>query len=517
MGTVERLMQATTAGWRAGVRSFRAAYMASGPDDTSDFGLSDARRMRYAVNWSYFEGTQYQRLNAFAEGLKADAGLYRAIRSIYNPAGRLGDFWATYLFGGRLHIDADGRASDTGALPILTDSDPLREYIATLYRESNLQVMKDVYALRGTIFGDVFLRVVDEVDRVYLECLNPANIADVELDKRGYVKAYKYVEGRTDPDDRTGRTKCVYAETAERGEGDSVIYRTYKDDVLYSWSDEQDAEWEEPYGFIPLVMVQHRNVGLTWGWSEAHKTLSKIREADDLASKLNDQIRKLVDAPWMLAGVTKPDTKPTMVGDRGKASGATTATGEASDRQTRQDVPMLYVPQGATATPLVASLDIAATTENIRDLLADVERDHPELKLMVLRASGTTTGRALQTAQEPVEVVVNQRRAAYDDGLKRALQMAVSIGGYRGLFPGVTLDSYHAGDIDFQVGERPVFGVSELDKSETDKALADTAKAMMSIGYAPDLYLEDRGWNADKIAKLKASGTYRNMTFAQYP
>lgn len=512
MGTMERVMRATTAGWRAGVRAYKSAYMASGPDDTSDFGLSDARRLRYAVRWAYFEGTPYEKINAWAEGLKVDAGLYRAIRSIYNPAGRLGDFWSTYLLGGRLQIDSDGLAANGGAFPVITDSDNVRAALAYLYHESNLQSMKDVLALRGAVFGDVALRVVDEIDNVYLECINPANIADVELDSRGYVKAYKYVDVRTDPDDPNGQTKCVYSETAERGDGDAVIYRTYRDDQPYSWNDNQDAEWEEPYGFIPLVMIQHRNVGLKWGWSEAHKTTSKIREADDLASKLSDQIRKSVDAPWMLAGVPKPTDKPTMAGDRGK-----TSTGSNSDTQVRQDMPVIYAPEGATAEALVAPLDIAATVEHIREILTDMEKDHPELKLMVLRASGTTSGAALRTAQEPVEVVVNQRRTTYDDGLRRALQMAISIGGYRGLFPGIGLDSYKAGDIDFQVGERPVFGTSEQDKSETDSAAAKAAKDMMAVGLDPAKYFARRGWSQEEVDELQASGTYRNMTFAQYP
>jgi len=34
--------------------------------------------------------------------------------------------------------------------------------------------------------------------------------------------------------------------------------------------------------------------------------MSKFREVDDIASKLDDQIRKMVDAPWLFIGMTKP-------------------------------------------------------------------------------------------------------------------------------------------------------------------------------------------------------------------
>jgi hypothetical protein len=61
--------------------------------------------------------------------------------------------------------------------------------------------------------------------------------------------------------------------------------------------DGEGAEWDYPYGFTPMVVFQHNNVGLDFGWSELFPGLSKFREVDDLASKLSDQIRKMVDAP----------------------------------------------------------------------------------------------------------------------------------------------------------------------------------------------------------------------------
>jgi len=74
------------------------------------------------------------------------------------------------------------------------------------------------------------------------------------------------------------------------------------------------AVWSEPYGFVPLVLTQHINVGMDWGWSEFHASLSKFREVDDLASKLDDQIRKTVDAKWAVIGMPKPKDTPSVKG-----------------------------------------------------------------------------------------------------------------------------------------------------------------------------------------------------------
>ena len=53
-------------------------------------------------------------------------------------------------------------------------------------------------------------------------------------------------------------------------------------------------------------MIQNQDVGLDWGFSELHTGRVKFAEVDDIASKLNDQIRKTVDSKWLAAGVDDP-------------------------------------------------------------------------------------------------------------------------------------------------------------------------------------------------------------------
>jgi hypothetical protein len=170
---------------------------------------------------------------------------------------------------------------------------------------------------------------------------------------------------------------------------------------------------------------------------------------------------------------------------------------------------MLYGPVGAAATPLVAPLDIGATAAEIKEGIAELERDYPELKVDILRASGDVSGRALRIAQQPAEDKVRQRRANYDDALVRLQQMALAIGGFRGYFPGFSLESYAVGELDHQIGERPIFAEDPLDGIERDKMFWEAAKAAIEAGIPLTVYLEYAGWDEEKIKKLLDSEEYK--------
>jgi hypothetical protein len=234
-------------------------------------------------------------MHSFSRPYKANYGLYQYIRSIYSPAQRLGTFYQTHLMGGSIDPLAGDGSKTPSALPILTDNAALRPAIARLWRDSNWQIKKNVLALQGTVNGDVGIEVVDDPikGRVYLEVVHAGKLSEIEYDAYGNVKGYCRIEQRADPDN--DKRSAEYKEEVTR-DGDSVVYQTYKNGSLYAWNGEI-AEWVQPYGFVPLVMVQHNNVGLDWGWSIYHSALPKIREVDDMASALGDYVRKMVNAP----------------------------------------------------------------------------------------------------------------------------------------------------------------------------------------------------------------------------
>jgi hypothetical protein len=495
----------------AGIGAFKEAFMSAGSiaSEADDFLDYDNRVTRYEIYWAWYESTVYRDIHTWAKGLRQTQALYKYVRNIYNPSYRLGEFWKSHLWGGALDPAAGDGDRVPSALPIEVpaansgNEEALRRAIARLWEWSRWGVNKDIVTLRGAIFGDAALRVVDDTEKqkVYLERVHPGTISEVELDAFGSVKSYEITEERVDPlnDKRT----VTYTETAERA-GVNVIYRTYRNKDLYAWNG-VEAEWAVPYGFIPVVLIQHNNIGLDWGWSEIHPMRSKIQELDDIASALGDQIRKSVNVHWMFAGVSVPksgDTAPA-------AGGASSSTSRPEPG--REEIKAFYAPAGALAQPLVVPLDITAVAAHLHSILEELERDYPELQMDIWNAGGDQSGRALRIARQRVEIKAQQRRANYDDALRRAQQMAIAIGGWRDLpdFAPFNLDSYAAGNLDHSIGDRPVFRTDPMDDLEEDQLFWQVAESAIRAGVPLPVYLAQQGWAEDDITAVVESDEYQ--------
>lgn len=476
--------------WRAtmkGYSAFRSAYLGTDRINLDNFEDFASRRLRYSLLWAMNENTAYDKLNSWSQLYKTEYGLYEFIRGIYNPTYRLGEFWKGHLWGGSLDYNAGDGKEVKSALPIITDNKALRPAIAQLWKWSNWQVRKDIFSLWGTVLGDGVIKIEDDprAERVYMSIIHPSQLADVVLDDWGNVKGYVLEYERQDPR-RDDDSKVLYREIAYR-DGESVVYETYLDDSLYAW-DGDTAQWNVKYGFIPMVFAKHNDVGLNYGWSEIHAGLSKFREVDDQASKLHDQIRKVISGGWLFAGMIKPKT--------------------ASEEEDRQSENAIWTSNpDAKAQSLVNNLDIAAVSANIKELLAEIERDYPELNADLHNMSGDVSGRALRINRGPAEDKVQQRRPNYDNALVRAQQMAVAIGGMRGYesFKGFGLDSYAKGLLDHSIGDRPVFAKDPLDDLEVESALWTAAAQAKSAGLPLEIFLKRNGWADDEIKKVTAA------------
>lgn len=473
------------------INAFREAYMSADILDSADFSAFGARQLRYRIYWSFYENTAYRNIHKWATSYRNQHGLYKYIRNIFNPTYRLGEFWKAMTWGGML----DDEAGMTGAIPIQTNNEALRPVIARLWRESNWNVNKDIMTLQGSILGDVGIKIVDDAQRglVRLEVIHPGMIRDVQVDPAGYVKGYELEEETTGPDGR----KHTYTEIASR-DGDLVVYQTLIDGRPGAWQTDAAGDlvdtWSVPYTFTPFVILQHNNVGLEWGWSEIHPLRSKIHESDDLASKIHDQIRKMVDAPFLFAGVKKPSTQP-------ETSGATPT--QSRPEPGREEIPAIYsTDPAASATPLVAPLDLAASTQELQQVLSEIERDYPELQMDIWSAQNTS-GRALRTARQRAEIKVKQRRGAYDSAIERAHQMAIAIGGWRGYpgYEGFGLESFDRGALDHSVADRPVFSRDPMDDIEQAAAFWDAAGRAINAGVALEAYLAEMGWDEERIRR----------------
>ena len=491
-------MQATT----AFIGVFREDSVTASLNDSEEFDEFHSRRLRYAMYKANYENTSYRNIHSWAQGKRVRYGLGKYIRDIHNPTAQLVDFHVSTIWRGSIAPLLIG-----GAIPLIVGSSneqEVRKAADNLLRLSNFETGKNITVMHGCNLGDVGLKVIDDPQRGQsrIEVIDPSEIEDIICDN-GITKAYRLTKWQYDDHDIITK----YTETCERGDNNDVIYRTYINDRPAAWPGAEEMEWVDSYGFIPFVTIQHRNVGRLWGWAEAHPVFGKIMEIDDIASMLDDYIRKTVNAPALLSGMAKPNAK------------LTTTTGEATDdspQPGREESKILWAGDGVQAsyTPMIAGMSIAEVDARIQSIMASIESDMPELRKSIWDISGDPSGVALATAREPTETKINSRRTNYDGGLVRAIQMGIAIGGEKGYpgFEGFDLQSYERGLLDISIAPRPVFSEQKIDKINQTNSFWQTWSAVGASGTIPfEAFARSYGWTPEMLAEF---GTQRLASIA---
>lgn len=227
-----------------------------------------------------------------------------------------------------------------------------------------------------------------------------------------------------------------------------------------------------------------------------------MHELDDLGSLLSDKVRKMVEGSgFAFIGAKKPETSLTPSTYEGRQA-VENSPSRGKPQLGREEIPVYYLPKDASVASMSIDLDIAGIVSHIQEIQKDLERDYPELRFDVLRASGDISGKSLRIARQPAETKVNQRRANYDDALVRAQQMALTIGGFRNYFSGISLDSYASGMLDHSIGEREVFYSDPMDKYEEEKLFWEAAKIATESGLSLEIYLARAGWTEKELQLL---------------
>jgi len=490
----------------------RGRAMFSGAYD--DWSRWQGRNERYDKNWRMYENTAYRELvYRGARLLKTAYGTTKHIRPIYNPASRLVDFYSNHVWGGRLDPLAGDGEAEQSALPILTEVEALRPAIAQLWRDSTWQVNKDVATLWGAGLGDVGIRVVDDPERgkVRKELVHPSHLVEVDFDDQHNVKGYLLRKWVEDPDaprkwgdpETGGRSVCQTVEYAERcyRDGEKVIYETFKQNRPYGWGGKPPV-WEEKYGFVPLVVVPHRSIGLDWGAYCFYGSDIQFIEVDDQASCLGDNNRKKLNGPWLVAGVKGTSELKVPGADRSQRTGRENA---GDPEPGRTEMNFIYATDpAANAISLTADMDITGMCEHIGDLIGCIEKKYPEL-LADVGMTGTVTAEAVRKSRQVASSRVQSVRPAYDAAEVATNQMALAIGGFRGYpgYEGFNLDSFAAGSLDHAIAHRPVFEVDPLDSLGEEAAFLANVGAATKAGIPLAFYLEENGWPEEKIARLE--------------
>lgn len=461
------------------------------------------RRARYSLLWSLAQGTIFygDEVHRWLKKFKNDFKLDPDCRTIFNPFYRLTEFWATHIYAGSIDpLCGDGKIQPS-AIPIVTKNENLRPIIAKIFEDSDWEQNKTVFCRLGAALGDVAIFAVDDINyqRTYLEVIDPNAIVDYEDDGLGCCHYYIIDEPRLDPRpgalvDQFGMPRQVmYREQGELlfdsdNQPVAAKFSTFLMDgvqIPYDWEG-QGTSWEEPYPFLPLVLVPHTKQipRIPFGQAEGMPMLSKVLEREDIATRFHNFIGKAVDPVWLFRGVKEPETDLDLKG--GKSG-----------------IPSMYGGDNATAQALLAALNLADIDGHDNHLKEEIESDYPELRRDIENAAGDASGVALRVAQQRIETKAQSRRAGYDAALKKAITYCMKIGalrgyeGYEALTPTTDEDSP---DFEFKVGERPVFRKAKLDELVEEEKFWAIAESADRSGVPIDAFLTLQGWPEDRIS-----------------
>ncbi len=453
----------------------------------------DYRLSRYEIQDGFYHNMQYHRIKSYSQALKTHEQLYKHVRGVYNPVKRLVDSYVSKIYGGVLDI----KDAQKGSIPIDADNDLIYDAITKLWIASQWGQKKSLYTRYGAKFGDSFLKVVDDIHKgqVRLEPVDPMKVKSVEKDPDGSI------------------TKIVF-EYYIRKDGQLVKYReeitpdyfdaqTEDGDALYTnGRNEAVTRWDNEYGFVPIKHIQHTDEGLMYGASCTHGLFQKINELNDIASILNDGMRRQVNLPLVALNAK--------VGTMDAGSDQSSDSNNTSDNPKKDTMNVLQlIGEKADLKTLSPTVNIADGLANILEILREIERDSPELSLHRLRDSSNLTAPGVRSGYDDAISKFQESRGNYDTGLVDAQKMAISIGGMRGYqgYQGFSLMSLEAGSLEHQIKDRPVIN----DTLGLNEKLALTASGVQS--NMPKSYFLSMGWGDDEAQEYVDAGQSAQNSF----
>lgn len=462
-------------------------------------GSFRSRATAYDLKWGYYLNTAYDALaDPRLERYLEDYGLYRSTRPIYNPTWRLAKWWSGAIYGGPM--SEDGQPLPNGvapAIPFSADTPPPLVLAATrALLWGNWQLGKGLYVKFGSVLGDTFIEVVDDLDRgkVYPRLVWPGHIADLGLDSSGNVKHYEIAYRATDA---AGRAYAY----RKRVDGEAI--REFRDD-------HETAAVPNPYGFVPGVWTKHEDDGGDHGAGVVDKALPKLDELNSVASHIADQIHKRIESIKTFA--TDAAAKDIQFAFAG-----------AADRRDR--LPFVRMPRDTTVGDLAGDLNLADALAWVDRTYRELEADYPELVFyQELRSMSQATGPAIQGLLGDVMPRFHDAMASYDLGTTKVCQMAVAIGGYRAnsgawggrrsltrqqqAFLPFGLDSYAAGQLDLAIVPRQLVTMGERERYEAAEA------KKRAYGLSDATIQREAGYSEQEIAAMRLEKAEQQASFA---
>lgn len=404
-----------------------------------------------------------------------DARLYANASLLWSHVEIVVEFYASVIYQGDLSTDGEPLADGTrGAIPIDaqtgrgTDNTALMTALAELWSAWNWRQQMSYRPMYGAALGDVLTELVDvpSAGMVYPRIVWPGYVTEVELDSVDNVKAVT-IEHPAQAVDERGQVIETYT---YRKEVDGEAFRYFKNDRPFDYGD--GAVVDNPYGFVPAIWDRHRigKPGAVRGRAATDGTIQQLMQLNSIFSHAFDYQRKAFFAPIIVRGQFGKATRggtldlsqpPASVEDRGAV---------ASSFDVLESSGEIGIAQ--------AQFDVGKTLDMLEFVKDGILAASPEASFYQrLREMSQVTAPGAHQLQGDVVQRVDRARRGYDAQTVKLFQMALSMCGMRAnsgdwgaltarqkAFTPYTIDSYHAGQMDFGISTRPVVIPTESER-----------------------------------------------------
>lgn len=407
-----------------------------------------------------------------------------SLRGIYNPATAIVDVYPEYTLNGLIGPEDD----DTAEVHIHPTGKATADIIAPLLQVwdwSNLEAEKLLIPHYAANYGDVLLMAVVRPDtparnglpaspgKVWVEVRHPDILKDVRFDSRGNIVFARIemmkrreismqdylaeLEGKLPTEDEEYLYTAIYTKDS---------FATLKDGKPFDFTGTgAPAVWKNAWGFVPLVLVQHKPSGEDWGLNAYHSSIPTIAEMCLDASVCGQLLGQWLAPQWAVFGVGR------------------------TQRKVNRDGSVWLFEERGDAKALTANVDFSGAYEHIGAMMKWTADRQPELTLSRVREANLATGAAIRAMLFDLVRKLEMAQDQYDNGLVRVLQMCLTLGANadgRGTalegFAG--LGRFEEGAFNFGFDRPEVLAASKLEQAQAEAEMA-AAKRQTELGNNP--------------------------------
>lgn len=362
-------------------------------------------------------------------------------------------------------------------IEIGSNDEKLISYIEQVLLWSNFSSNKSVSIRNEALYGNLYWKVSGSADQIYFDVIKTQSVTDLVLNSRGFIQEIRIDIPVKDDFNRNltyteywSKTEGYFA-TWEHSQGANAPLDTLGDPIQKGWLEELGID------FIPFVHVKFKDLGDTYGMGSVFHALDKIDEANKQASRLSDLVFRYGKPVISISSNDKdsmgrPVPAPKVDSD--------------TDIFSKEDESILYLNGMATVNSLIPDINYGDALLILNSMVEELNEDLPELRYYSLKEG--LSGKSVKALLGGAFDRAVEAQANFVGGLKRIIQMGLTLGIYWGLF--TDIGKFENGDFDFEIITPEMFAVDDEQKSKMLKEYVESGlplqNAMEVLGFSKD-------------------------------